>query len=31
MASAEPVEFDVFFDASAYGAEVVTRHVTVNF
>ncbi|MBR3870663.1 MAG: hypothetical protein IKJ17_04090 [Clostridia bacterium] len=31
MASTEPVEFDVFFDASEYGGEVVTRHVTVNF
>jgi len=26
-----PVEFDVTFDASAHGGEVITRHVIVNF
>ncbi|MBQ3593596.1 MAG: hypothetical protein II982_04460, partial [Clostridia bacterium] len=31
MACDEPVEFDLYFDATAYDAEKVTRHVTVNF
>ncbi|MBR3870872.1 MAG: MBL fold metallo-hydrolase [Clostridia bacterium] len=31
MRTETPVEFDVYFDATAYGAETVTRHVTVNF
>ena len=31
MACDEPVEFDLYFDATAYDAEKVTRHVTVSF
>ncbi|MBQ3592921.1 MAG: leucine-rich repeat domain-containing protein [Clostridia bacterium] len=31
MACDEPVEFDLYFDATAYDAEKVTRHITVSF
>ncbi|MBQ3593234.1 MAG: leucine-rich repeat domain-containing protein, partial [Clostridia bacterium] len=31
MACDEPVEFDLYFDATAYGAKKVTRHITVSF